>query len=319
MIDNEILPYTLQRQDYGILPANTTDDHLITMWMYDAAESTKEAYHGDIAQFLAYVQCPLQAITLPVLQAYAQALEEIGLAPNTRARKLKSVKSLLSFAQKTGYCPFNVGTMVKIPKTKNTLAERILTEEQVFALILQEKNLRNQTILRLLYAAGLRVSELCGLCWRDIQPRGTTGQLAIYGKGKKTRHILLKENTYHELLKLRDEAQLSDPVFRSRGGGRGRSGSRLDRSQIQRIVEAAAVRADVATYTTLQRRKGVERIVTRSSVSPHWLRHAHASHALDNGATIALVQQTLGHESIETTSKYLHIHPGESSTRFLKM
>jgi len=317
-MNNELVNYPPQ-QDYGVLPVGTTDDHLIEMWLVDTADNTKQAYRLDIQQFRDFVQCPLQHLKLPVLQAFKGDLEDLGLAPNTRARKLKAVKSLLSFAKKTGYTQFNVGAMVKIPKSKNTLAERILTEEQVISMIVQEHNQRNHVLLRLLYAAGLRVSELCDLCWKDVHPRGEAGQITIFGKGEKTRHVLLKESTYKELLKLRNDASNDDPVFRSRGGGRGKAGSKLDPSQAHRIVEAAAVRAGIETYQTTKRRKEIVVPVTRSYVSPHWLRHAHASHALDNGASIALVKETLGHESIETTSKYTHAHPDDSSARFLKI
>jgi integrase/recombinase XerD len=170
-----------------------------------------------------------------------------------------------------------------------------------------------------LYASGVRVSELCELCWKDVQARGDTGQITVFGKGEKTRHVLLRRESYEELVALREDAPPDAPVFRSRGGGRGKSGRKLDASQVFRIVEAAAIRAKVATYTepVIQDEKQVKR--TRSRVSPHWLRHAHASHALDNGASIAVVKETLGHESIETTAGYTHVRPGTSSSQFLKI
>ena len=106
--------------------------------------------------------------------------------------------------------------------------------------------------------------------------------------------ILVLAPVWEELLGLRGAAGPDDPVFRSRKGGH------LDRSQVLRIVQAAA------------RRAGID-----LAVSPHWLRHAHASHALDRGAPISLVQATLGHASVSTTSKYLHARPGDSSSRYL--
>lgn len=303
----------------SVLPDGTTDDQLIDMWLHDKAPQTQEEYTRDINQFREYISVPLQRLTLPDLQAYADELKLLDIKPATIARRLKSIKSLLSFAQKTGYIRFNVGTMVKVPKLKKTLAERIMTEEQVFTMLAKEPNPRNHALLRLLYASGIRVSEVCDLQWRDVQPRGDTGQITVFGKGDKTRTVLLKKETYEELVALRNDAPHEAPVFRSRGGGKGTAGRKLDPSQVTRIVEAAALRAGIATYTEtiIQDGKQVQR--KRSRVSPHWLRHAHASHALDNGASIAVVKETLGHESIETTAGYTHVRPEVSSAHYLKI
>jgi integrase/recombinase XerD len=302
-----------------VLPQNTSDEQLIAMWLHDKAPLTQDEYTRDIQQFREYVTVGLRMLTLPDLQSYADELALLDIKPATIARRLKSIKSLLSFAQRTGYIRFNVGAMVKVPKLKNTLAERIMSEEQVITMLAKESNPRNHAILRLLYASGVRVSELCELCWKDVQARGDTGQITVFGKGEKTRHVLLRRESYEELVALREDAPPDAPVFRSRGGGHGKSGRKLDASQVFRIVEAAAIRAKVATYTepVIQDEKQVKR--TRSRVSPHWLRHAHASHALDNGASIAVVKETLGHESIETTAGYTHVRPGTSSSQFLKI
>ena len=316
-MNRNVAPYIAQ--DYGILPPNTTDDQLIAMWLHDKTAQTQEEYTRDIQQFREYISLGLQHLTLPDLQAYADELSLLDIKPATIARRLKSIKSLLSFAQRTGYIRFNVGTKVKVPKLKNVLAERILTEEQVFTMLAKESNPRNHALLRLLYASGVRVSELCNLTWRDVQPRGDTGQITVFGKGSKTRHILLRKETYEEVCALRGDGLPQSPVFRSRGGGRGKSGRKLDASQVARIVEQSAIRAKVATYTETIIVEGKQVKRQRSRVSPHWLRHAHASHALDNGATIAVVKETLGHESIETTAGYTHVHPGMSSAHFLKI
>jgi integrase/recombinase XerD len=93
---------------------------------------------------------------------------------------------------------------------------------------------------------------------------------------------------------------------------------RLDESQVHRIVEAAAVRAGIEIYTdTIKRGKRAGEVMTRSRVSPHWLRHAHGSHAIARGADLALVRDTLGHASIETTGRYVHARPNTSSSLFL--
>jgi integrase/recombinase XerD len=231
------------------------------------------------------------------------------LAPASRARKISSVKSLFGFGHRLGYLPFDVGRVVKRPKLKDTLAERILSEGDVHRLFvtaqqlssfkrtpLQDKRARrNYVLLRLLYTAGLRVDEIARLAWRDLRERGDAGQVTVYGKGGKTRVVLLPASVWHELLSIRDAAPSDAPVFASRGGG-----GFLTTTQVRRLVYAAASAAGLDERP-----------------SPHWLRHAHATHALERGAAIHLVQATLGHASVATTGRYLHARPTDSSARYL--
>jgi len=270
-----------------------TDEQLIALWLHGHSKATQRAYRADVKRFLAYAGKTVQLVTLSDLQAFADSLSD--LAPTSRARILSAVKSLLSFAERTGYTPLNIGAALRLPKLKNKLAERIVSEAAVQKMLALETNPRNHALLRLLYAAGLRVSEACDLCWRDLQERGDAGQITVFGKGGKTRAVVLSVDTWGELTALRGSAGPDEPVFRSRKGG-----AALDESQAWRIVKAAAKRAGLA-----------------DSFSPHWLRHAHASHALDRGAPISLVQSTLGHDSVATTGKYLHARPNESSSKFL--
>src|SRR5689334_2703500 len=128
-MNHNLAIYTPQE---SLLPEDTSDDQLVAMWLHDKSDSTQEEYTRDIQQFREYVDLPLQRLTLPHLQAYADELKLLDIKPATIARRLKSIKSLLSFAQRTGYIRFNIGTMVKVPKLKKTLAERIMTEAQVF-------------------------------------------------------------------------------------------------------------------------------------------------------------------------------------------
>jgi integrase/recombinase XerD len=265
---------------------------LIALWLHGRSPHTKRAYEADVGRFLALVGRPLGQVTLGDLQDFDDSLQ--NLAPASRARILSAAKSLLSFGHRLGYLPFDVGRPIKVPSQKNRLAERILVEADVQRMLALEPNSRNHALLRLLYSAGLRVSELCALTWRDVQERGDAGQVVVYGKGGKTRAILLSVATWQELVSLRDSADSDAPVFRSRKGGH------LDESQILRIVRGASKRA------------GIDALV-----SPHWLRHAHASHALDRGCPIHLVQATLGHASVATTGRYLHARPTDSSARYL--
>jgi site-specific recombinase XerD len=268
------------------------DSQVFTMWLHGRPATTQRAYAYEVRGLLSAVGKSLAQVTLGDLQGYFSTLE--SLAPASRARAINAVKSLFSFAQRIGYLHFNPAAAVHGPKIKNTLAERILSEAQVHLLLALEPHPRNRVLLRLMYVAGLRVSEVCGLKWRDVREREEgAGQITVYGKGGKTRVVLLSAETWAELITLKGEG--GDPVFASRKGK-----GHLHPSQVKRIIQAAAERAGIEV-----------------PVSPHWLRHAHASHALDRGAPIHLVQATLGHASVATTGKYLHARPDDSSARYL--
>lgn len=285
--DLELSPASPSR----IVDRTATDERIVDLWLHGRSPHTQRAYRADIARFLTFVATPLATLTLGDVQAFADSLE--GLAPSSRARTLAAIKSLLAFGQRTGYLPLNVGAAVKLPPRKDTLAERILSETQVLRLLALEPNHRNQVLLRLLYVAGLRVSEIAELKWRDLQARDETGQVTVFGKGGKTRVVLLPVSVWHDLETF-GWGPADAPVFRSRRGGH------LDPTAVERLVLKAAQRA------------GIE-----GKVSPHWLRHAHATHALDRGAPIHLVQATLGHASVATTGRYLHARPTDSSARYL--
>jgi integrase/recombinase XerD len=192
------------------------------------------------------------------------------------------------------HLPENPALELALPAYENRLAERIVGEEDLQRIIAGEPGTRNRILLNLLYTAGLRVSEACQLRWRNVAPRAEVGQITVFGKNGRTRAILLPQDLWRELAGLRGDRGLEEHVFQSR------SGRPLDRGRVRVILLAAARRAGIY-----------------NPVSPHWLRHAHASHALDHGAPIHLVQATLGHSSVATTSRYLHARPGDSSSRFL--
>jgi integrase/recombinase XerD len=270
-----------------------TDAQVVALWIHGRSRHTQRAYKANAERFLAFAGKALTQVTLGDIQSFGDSLS--GLAQSSQAQALAAVKSLLGFAHKIGYTRFNVGAAAHLPKGKSALAERILQESEVHRMFALEPNHRNRIILKTLYYGGLRVSELCGLRWRDLQPRGDEGQITVLGKGGKTRAILLPAGLWNELVGLRDGAYEDEPVFRSRLKDRS-----LDQSQILRIVRAAAIRSGAS-----------------KNVSPHWLRHAHASHSLDRGAPIHLVQATLGHASVATTGRYLHARPSESSGKYL--
>ena len=269
-----------------------SDNQLVGLWLGGRPPLTARAYTREASGFLNFVRKPLCQVNIADMQGFASTLEG---SPATRARTLSAIKSLLSYGQRVGYLSFNVGAAIKLPRRDRSLARRILPEPDVHRMLALEPSQRNRVLLRLLYATGCRVSEICGLIWRDVQPRNDAGQITVLGKGGKIRTVLLSVATWTELAQLVDGADPDAPVFRSR-----KKAGHLNQPAVHRIVRKAAVRAGIS-----------------GNVSPHWLRHCHASHALDRGAPAHLVQATLGHSSLAATSMYAHARPTDSSARYL--
>lgn len=287
--------YAPQSGEADIVRQAHSDEQVVALWLHGRSLHTQRAYTSDIVRFLKYVNKQLRFITLGDLQGFADSLTE-NLKPASQHRILAAVKSLITFAHKIGYLKFNISKPLRIPKFRDELSERILSESDIQRIIGMENNPRNKLLLRILYAGGIRVSEICRLTWKDIQSREKAGQMTVYGKGSKTHTIIIPEPLWSSLISYRNNAIDDSPVLKSRKKGK------LHPSQIWRIVKKSAVRAGI-----------------KKAVSPHWFRHAHASHALDRGAKISLVKETLAHSSIQTTGKYLHAKPDESSSTYLQV
>ena len=277
---------TLHSPESGIVgPTETTqqatsDDQLLALWLHGRPDTTQRAYRAETIRFMDHVARPIRSVKLIDLQVFADHLVEAGLKPVSVHRAMSAIKSLFAFGFRLGYIQFDVGRALRIPSFRNQLAERILNEAEVLRIIALESNPRNRAILLTLYAGGFRVSEICSLKWRHLQERNSSGQITVFGKGGKTRTVLMPKSVWETLQTLQQDAPADAPVFKSRKKGH------LDESQVWRIVVKAAERA------------GIDK-----NVSCHWFRHAHASHALDRGCPIHLVQATLGHSSVATTGK----------------
>ena len=270
------------------------DVEVVELWLRrQRCQATRNVYRRDMSRLGTWSDKTLVETDPLDLEQFAEMLAGTGLAPISQGRTLAAIRSFFRFAERIGYCR-NVAAGLELPRSEPALSERIIPQDDVRRMIALEPEGRNRVLLAVLYAAGLRVSEACGLRWRYLQARGDAGQILIHGKGGRTRVVLLPVGVWGQFAPLRGTAGLDAPVFASR------SGKPLERSRVARIVRKASQRAGIA-----------------AAVSTHWLRHAHASHALDRGAPIHLVQATLGHRSVATTSRYLHARPGESSARYL--
>lgn len=275
-----------------------SDEALIQLWLADKrSPHTRASYVRAVTDFRIWAgDTPLARITVSDLRGWQAHLAR-GLAPASIQARLAAVRSLLAFGQRTGYLPFNVGVAISIPAVPERRSERILSERDALNLVAaaggRHRPRRNRALVHFLYYTGSRVSEACALCWRDLQPTPYGWAAAIHGKGGQTRHVALVPATAALLSSLRpDPPDPEGPVFRTH------TDRPMTRQAVGWVVREAARRAGLAQA---------------DRISPHWLRHAHATHALERGAAVHEVQQTLGHASLATTSRYVPMRPDRSS------
>jgi len=239
----------------------------------------------------------LAQATLADLESFGGTLKH--LAPASQARIISAIRSFFGFAASEGYLGKDPSLRLRVPKTPARLANRILSEEDTLRLLLAADAMGKEAsaLVRLLYLSGLRVSEAVSLRWGDLQPRedGSGFWLTVAcGKGAKSRTLLLPATLWERLGPLRRDGPDAFVFPARRGAGH------LTPFAAWRIVREAA------------RQAGLSR-----PVSPHWLRHAHASHALERGCPVSVLQADLGHASLNTTSRYVHARPGSASAEYL--
>ena len=274
------------------------DEHLVELWLNrQQSPATQRSYAfvaGTLLDYLDDRRLDLRSCSVEALDGWFQGIEG---KPATRKQRLAAVKSLLSFGQSTGYLSFNVGAAFKLPRVPNELAERLLSELEVQKLLDAARG-RTKVLMTFLYYTAARIEEALALRWEQIHSTeaGTRHVITLHGKGGKTRHITVGDPLFQELTSLITAEHYAPDklVFVTRTG---------------RPLSQQSARD---SFTRVAKRAGLDQ-----QVSPHWLRHAHASHALDRGAPVHLVQATLGHSSLDTTSRYAHAKPGASSTDFL--
>lgn len=280
------------------IPSQAENDaQAINLWLHGKGKRTVTAYKKQLGHFLNWIQHkPLRFITLGDLQAYQDHLADSGLKETSQNAYLMTVKSLFSFTQKIGYTVYNPAAAIQGVKVKDELAQRILTESEVQAMIHLEENTRNKILLRFLYATGARASEVSALRLKDFSECEGGATVTLFGKGGKTRHVMLPETVWSTIKDLHGQEIWGEkPAFVSRN-----KGGQLSSAMIWRIVRAAAKRAGI-----------------QKDVSPHFMRHSCASHSLDRGAPIHVVQSTLGHSNLATTGRYTHCKPRESAGMWL--
>jgi integrase/recombinase XerC len=255
-----------------------------------ASSHTVRAYRKDLGEFSGYVKT--EPLNIDVIDVRGFIAEQIGKGLNktTVARRLSSVRSFLKFLNREGYIKSNPAKLVPNPRAAKLLP-RFLSVDDVFSLIEKPEGMgfipaRDKAILELLYSSGLRVSELSGLNTDDVNIKESLVKLK--GKGKKERIVPVGSKAVDAiksylveriLLKSRDRALFLN-----------RMGTRLTDRGARRIVV-----------------KYAKALFMSGRIGPHTLRHSFASHLLQGGADLRVIQELLGHSSLSTTQKYTHL------------
>ncbi|MFI5183508.1 MAG: site-specific tyrosine recombinase XerD [Vicinamibacteria bacterium] len=260
------------------------------------AENSLLAYARDLARLQAFAserRKDILSLRQEDLSAFIQSLRAAGLAPRSAARTVHGVRGLFRFAVREGRLAADPMENLKAPKSFSPLP-RYLSTAQVDALLAAPDvestlGLRDRAILEVLYATGLRVSELIGLRPADVDAE--VGLLTCFGKGRKERLVPLGSAACDWVRRYLVGARAA--LDRRRGAGTlflNHRGGRLTRMGLWRIVRRHAVTA------------GIERVLT-----PHVLRHSFATHLLERGADLRALQAMLGHADISTTQIYTHV------------
>lgn len=262
----------------------------------NASPHTIASYRRDLHQlslFLSEKKVSLTMVDNIVLRSFLATLYEREIKKSSVARKLAAMRSFFKYCIRMKWINDNPAKVVSTPKQDKYLPS-FLSEAEVDAFLdlPQSDNpldLRDRAILELLYATGLRVSELVGISFEDVIFKERL--IRVMGKGKKERIVpfgRMAEDSLKNYIRAR--------VFIFKGNIDTQAlflnyrGERLTSRSVQRIVD-----------------KYIETSAMRRKISPHSLRHSFASHLLSRGADLRAIQEFLGHESLATTQKYTHV------------
>lgn len=258
--------------------------------------NTLEAYQRDLRKLLDFVESgdkDILDVRLEDLQTFAAGLHDIGIGPTSQCRILSGVRSFFRYLQLDGYRPDDPTELLESPQVGEHLPE-VLSVEEVDMLedsidLSKWEGHRNRAIIEVLFSCGLRVSELVSLRLSNLYPDERF--VRVTGKGAKERLVPISQRALHELdlwFSYRKEMNIKpgeeDYVFLNRRG------AHLTRTMILIIIKRQAEQAGIL-----------------KTISPHTLRHSFATALLEGGADLRVIQEMLGHESIDTTEIYTHI------------
>lgn len=258
---------------------------------------TVEAYMSDVDRFTRFMEeqgVGELEVTLASFAPFLEALAEVGISPRSQARILSSLRSYYGFLKLDGFIEEDPTELLCSPKIGMRLPE-VLTLQEIDDMInsidlSKAEGQRNRAVLEVLYSCGLRVSELCALKMSDLYL--SEGFIRVTGKGDKQRLVPISSRAIAELEAYFEERNhiAIKPGYENFVFVSTRLKKPLSRIMVFHMVKELAVAA------------GVKKVV-----SPHTFRHSFATHLLEGGANLRIIQAMLGHESIATTEIYAHI------------
>lgn len=263
---------------------------------------TVRAYLGDARSLLAHLvarspDSAVRELDLPLLRSWLAEQAATGVARTTMARRASAARTFTAWLTATGRLPRDPGLRLGSPKAHRTLPAVLGTEQAASAMNAATSGaaqrdpmaLRDRLIVELLYATGIRVGELCGLDLDDLDRERRV--LRVLGKGNRERTVPFGGPADTAL---EDWLRHGRPAFAVPASGRalllGRRGKRLDPRQARTVVHEV-----------------VAAIPGAPDLGPHGLRHSAATHLLEGGADLRVVQELLGHASMATTQLYTHV------------
>jgi integrase/recombinase XerC len=284
----------------GALKLENYLDRFVTYLVNErnASPYTVKNYSGEIAEFIAFAKqegvTQLEQIDRNVLRLYLVWLAAENKARGSIARRLSELRSFGKYLVRQGVLKINVFDVVSAPSRDERLPE-YLEQDEAKALVTAPDTstpagLRDRAILEVMYAAGLRVSELVGLNVDNVDL--ARGQVRVWGKGGKERVALLGQPAVNAVRAYLGEGR---PQLVTRASSQAlfvnqRGGGRLTDRAVRMVLIKQAKRADV-----------------EGRIHPHLLRHTFATHLLDGGADLRVVQELLGHADLATTQIYTHV------------
>jgi integrase/recombinase XerD len=260
------------------------------------APNSLEAYSRDLGRLAAFAEqqgTKIEALSLQDLEQFVRHLMTSGLSPTSTARVVAAVRGYFKYLRLNGAIAANPADDLRSPRTFKALP-KFLSIEDVDALLAapdvsNPRGLRDRALIELLYATGLRVSELVGLRTADV--RLAEGFLKTLGKGSKERIVPIGDEAANWVGKYQREGR---PALAKKRESPwlflNHRGQRLSRVGFWKALKAYGTKAGI-----------------RSSISPHVLRHSFATHLLDRGADLRAIQAMLGHADLSTTQIYTHV------------
>lgn len=259
------------------------------------SEKTVIAYSIDIKQYLDYFNKEVDLITYDDVLQYLSFLYDQQLTFSTQARKISSIKKYYNYLQDNNYIQHNIFSKIEAPKRRQRLVDIIEYDVLIEFLNSFQNNtldIRNKALFELLYASGLRVSEVANIKVNDIDYLNRT--IKVLGKGNKERIVLFNEIT-----------SLSLQTYLSTS----RNKLSQDKQERYLFLNKNGTPLSIRGIQSILKSKW-QKFINYRNISPHQFRHTYATHLLENGMDIRILQELLGHTTLSTTQIYTKVSTG---------